>query len=172
MKQHPWLSIKTLAVAAVTLATLVTGAIVVPTIADAQTATSLTGPNLSNIRVGRHATYDRIVLDFDGRVAAGTFKATWVPALFEDGSGKRVVLPGKRFLAIVVHGSSEFDINGRRVFHGSKRFDTPQLRNVRAVAIIGDFERVLNVGVGARHRSWVHMFTLTRPNRLVIDIGR
>jgi hypothetical protein len=171
MKQHPWLSIKTMAVAAVTLATLVTGAIVVPTIADAQTTTVNTGTGLSNIRVGRHATYDRIVLDFHGQVPR-QFRATWVPVLRRDPSDQRVVLRGKKFLDIAVQGTSEFDVDGRRVFHGSTKFNTPQLRNVRAVAIIGDFERVVNIGVGARHRSWVHMFTLTRPSRLVIDIGR
>jgi hypothetical protein len=170
MKQRPWHTIRTLAIASVTLATLVAGAIVVPTIADA-TAAPTTGPGLSDIRVGRHATYDRIVLDFHGPVPR-QFTATWVPVLTQDPSGNRVVLPGNKFLNVVVHGTSKFDVNGRLVFHGPARFNTPQLTNVRAVAITGDFERVLSVGVGVRHRAWVHMFTLTAPSRLVIDIGR
>jgi hypothetical protein len=168
MKQHPWRTIRTLAIASVALAALVAGAIVVPTIADAQPAP---GAGLSAIRVGRHATYDRIVLDFHGQVPR-QFHASWVPVLRQDPSGKRVVLPGKRFLDIDVQGTSTFDVNGERVFHGPTRFTTPQLTNVRAVAITGDFERVLNVGVGVGHRAWVHMFTLTGPSRLVVDIGR
>ncbi|HEX5404885.1 MAG TPA: hypothetical protein VFX16_21560 [Pseudonocardiaceae bacterium] len=170
MRQHPWRTIRTLAVATVTLATLTAGAVVVPTLADATTAPT-TGPGLSDIRVGRHATYDRIVLDFHGPVPR-QFTAAWVPVLTQDPSGKRVALRGNKFLNVVVHGTSRFDVTGRLVFHGPTRFNTPQLTNVRAVAITGDFERVLSVGVGARHRSWVHLFTLTRPSRLVIDIGR
>jgi hypothetical protein len=100
------------------------------------------------------------------------FTATWVTALHQDPSGKRVVLRGNKFLNVVVHGTSRFDVNGHVVFHGPATFDTPQLTNVRAVAITGDFERVLSVGVGVRHRAWVHLFTLTKPSRIVIDIGR
>jgi hypothetical protein len=169
MKTHPKLLIRTLAIAAVAFATLVTGAVLVPT-ADAG---GIPGPGegLTDIRVGRHVTYDRIVLDFHGPVPR-SFHASWVPVLTADGSGNRVALPGRTFLAVAVQGSSTFDVYGRLLYHGAKKFRTPQLRNVVAVAITGDFERVLGVGIGVRHRAWVHVFTLTRPSRLVIDIGR
>ncbi len=41
-----------------------------------------------------------------------------------------------------------------------------------AVAITGDFEATLSVGVGMRKQTWVTVFTLTGPNRVVIDVGR
>jgi hypothetical protein len=41
-----------------------------------------------------------------------------------------------------------------------------------AVAIPGDYEAVLSVGVGMRKQTWVNVFTLTAPSRVVIDVGR
>jgi hypothetical protein len=163
------LSIRTLAVATIAFATLVTGAVLVP----AADATGVPGPGqgLTNIRVGRHATYDRIVLDFHGPVPR-SFHASWVPVLRADGTGNPVALPGRTFLAVTVRDTSEFDVYGRLLYHGPRKFRTPQLRNAVAVAITGDFERVLGVGIGVRHRAWVHVFALTGPSRLVIDIGR
>jgi hypothetical protein len=169
MKTHPRRMIRTLAVIIIACATVVTGAVFVP-VANAA-GSPATGQGLINSRVGRHATYDRIVLDFHGPVPR-SFHAAWVPVLHSDPSGKRVVLPGSTFVDVTVAGTSQFDVLGHRLYRGSTNFRTPALRNVRAVAIIGDFERVLNVGIGVRHRTWVHLFTLTGPSRLVIDIGR
>ncbi len=81
-------------------------------------------------------------------------------------------MPGNAFLDVAVHGTSTRDLNGHRTYFGKASLTTPALRNVRAVAITGDFEQVLTIGVGARHRGWVHVFTLTRPSRLVIDVAR
>ena len=40
-----------------------------------------------------------------------------------------------------------------------------------AVAVTGDFEGVLSIGLGTRYQSWVRVFTLTAPTRVVIDVG-
>ena len=45
------------------------------------------------------------------------------------------------------------------------------LPNVMSVARSGDFEAVLSHGIGPAKRSPSHVFTLTRPTRVVIDIG-
>ena len=37
--------------------------------------------------------------------------------------------------------------------------------------VIGDFEKVLTIGLGLRHAASVHVFTLTAPNRVVIDVN-
>lgn len=49
---------------------------------------------------------------------------------------------------------------------------TRNLTKVRAVAITGDFEGVLSIGMGMRKRTWVRAFTLIAPTRVVIDVGR
>jgi hypothetical protein len=169
MAIRPLRGFRTLAtVTFVTAALLVTGAAVLPTAADAQSAPSTSF--LTNIRGGRHATFDRVVLDFSGPVPA-TPTSQWVRTLVADASGQRVPLPGNKFLRVVGH-SAAASLGGRSTYPGRTRFTTPQLRNVRAVALVGDFEGVLSVGLGVRHTSWVHVFTLTGPSRLVIDVGR
>jgi hypothetical protein len=169
MTRHPWRVLSSLAVVSVAAAALASAAIFVP-VADAQSAPTA-GAGLTGIRIGRHATYDRVVLDFRGP-APTAFRATWVHTLVADPSGKRITLPGNAFLSVVVRGTSTADVNGRRTYFGPRTISTPQAANVRAVAITGDFERVLSVGIGARHRSWVHVFRLSSPSRLVVDVGR
>ncbi len=39
-----------------------------------------------------------------------------------------------------------------------------------AVAITGDYEGVLSMGVGMRRQTWIKAFTLTGPTRVVIDV--
>jgi hypothetical protein len=41
-----------------------------------------------------------------------------------------------------------------------------------ALVVPGDYEAVLSVGVGMRRQTWVKVFTLTAPTRVVIDVGR
>jgi hypothetical protein len=41
-----------------------------------------------------------------------------------------------------------------------------------AVAITGDYESYLSIGIGMREQTWVNVFTLTAPSRVVIDVGR
>lgn len=157
-----------LSVIAVAVATLVSGAVIVPS-ADAQTAPAFS--QLTNIRTGRHTTYDRVVLDFRGPVPS-SFRDQWVGQLLTDASDKPVSLRGNKFLSVAMHDASGFDLSGRPAYTGPRTFRTFALRNIEAVAITGDFEHVLSIGIGVRHASWVHVFTLTRPSRLVIDIGR
>jgi hypothetical protein len=154
-------ALRTLAVTIATLAALVLGAAVVPTIADAQQFSALT-----NIRVGRHATFDRVVLDFRGPVPSA-FRGTWTATLIADPSGKRISLPGNTFVRVVTQQAT-----GAPTYRGPTTFTTPRLRNVRAVTVAGDFEAVLSIGIGLRHRTWLHVFTLANPSRLVIDVGR
>lgn len=123
---------------------------------------------LTNIRVGAHPTYDRIVFDLTALPA--TENAKYVAQLVRDPSGQPVSLPGNAFVQVTMTGTAAHDDNGSLTYTGPQTFTTPQLTNVRAVALIGDFEGVVTVGLGLRHRAGVHVFTLTGPNRLVVDV--
>ncbi len=161
-------TVRTVAISLIAFAALVSGAVLVPAAADAQSPPAFS--QLTNIRVGRHATYDRVVLDFRGPLPK-SFNPQWVAHLVADGSGQRVPLPGNKFVSVVMQNASSFDLSGRPTYTGPRKFNTPQLRNVEAVTITGDFEHVLSIGLGTRHRTWFGVFTLTSPNRLVIDVG-
>jgi hypothetical protein len=99
-----------------------------------------------------------------------------VPRLVADGSGLPVTLPcpvaGEQFLEATARPAAAHNNAGASTYPGSRKFCTPSLRNVRAVALTGDFEGVLTVGLGLRHRAVVHTFTLANPTRMVIDVGR
>jgi hypothetical protein len=64
------------------------------------------------------------------------------------------------------------DDAGHATYLGPYKFRTRNLGNVMAVAITGDYEGVLSVGVGMRKQTWIKVFTLGSPTRVVIDVGR
>ena len=128
-------------------------------------------PVLTGIRTGLHPTFDRIVLDLSGPRTMTTTHG-FTDELRADGSGEVVWLTGADFVEVVVHGAAAHDDAGNRTYPGPDRFRTRNLSNVMAVALTGDFEATLSVGVGTRHRSWVRVFTLASPTRVVIDVGR
>ena len=151
------------------VAVLVAAFTAVLTMVSTASATAST-PLLTNVRVGAHATYDRIVLDFSGPKPGIPF-AQVVPELTYDGSGKPVDLPGTFFYQVVAAPGAAHDDNGNPTYTGSRKFTTPQLANVQGFAITGDFEGQLTVGLGYRRATWQTVTVLENPTRVVIDIG-
>jgi hypothetical protein len=134
---------------------------------SAGAAPSDTTAYLTNIRVGAHDTYDRVVLDLTN-LPGYTYRPQ--DKLYYDPSGKPVNIPGATFGSLSLQWATEHTDSGQLTYPGPQTFTTPQLSNVRAVAVIGDFEKVLTIGLGLRHAAGVHVFTLTAPNRVVIDV--
>ncbi|NUT95412.1 MAG: hypothetical protein HOY78_25625 [Saccharothrix sp.] len=132
-------------------------------------ATGSTAPELTNIRVGRHDTYDRVVLDLNG--SRPEFFIRCVDQLYYDGSGLPVSLPGTTFLEVRSFPAAAHDEWGNPTYTGPQQFNTPSLSNVQAVAITGDYEANLTVGLGMRQETWHRVFLLSNPTRLVIDVG-
>ncbi|MEU4442043.1 hypothetical protein AB0K14_15750 [Actinosynnema sp. NPDC050801] len=136
----------------------------------ASAATSMTQtPVLTDIRTGRHAGFDRVVLDLDGH--RPEFFIRSVDQLYYDGSGHPVSLPGSYFLEVRSAPAAAHDDNGNLTYTGPRQFTTPALTNVQAVAITGDYEANLTVGLGMRRDSWHRVFLLDSPTRVVIDVG-
>lgn len=136
-----------------------------PAPADAQLTPQLTG-----IRTGLHPGFDRVVLDMSGPPPMAT-EYQYADELIQDPTGEIVWLTGADFVAVVVHGAAAHDDLGNPTYLGPEKFRTRNLNNVMAVALTGDFEATLGIGIGTRHRSWVRVFTLTSPTRVVIDVG-
>lgn len=116
-------------------------------------------PRLVDVRFSSHRGFDRLVFDFRGGVP-DDFEARYVRRVFADPSGRRVFLPGRAFLLL------RFEPARARSFErGLQRID---LDNVRAYQLVGDFEGVVNVALGLRHRADFRIFELR--NRVVIDV--
>ncbi|SED19945.1 hypothetical protein SAMN04489727_6852 [Amycolatopsis tolypomycina] len=135
----------------------------------AQAADPVT-PTMTNIRTGLNSGFDRVVLDLSSGPAP-TVRHQLVDELFADASGEVVWLTGEYFIEVFASPAAAHDADGNPTFPGPRKFRTWNLRNVMAVAVTGDFEGQLTIGLGVRSRTAVKVFTLTAPNRVVIDVA-
>ena len=135
----------------------------------ASPASATSTPVMTGIRTGLHPGYDRVVLDMSGPRPAVSYQL--VDELIADGSGEIVWLTGEHFVAVTVTPAAAHDDAGNSTYPGPQKFRTRNLRNVMAVAVTGDYEAVLSIGLGTRYNSWVRVFTLGSPTRVVIDVG-
>jgi hypothetical protein len=127
-------------------------------------------PAMTAIRTGLNTGFDRVVLDLTAGPAPGVaYRLT--DELTADPSGEIVWLTGEFFINVTASPAAAHDVNGHPTYTGPQKFRTRNLRNVMAVAVTGDFEGYLSVGLGVRSRTAVNVFTLTAPNRVVIDVA-
>ncbi len=129
---------------------------------------------LLDVRAGRHACYDRLVLDLAGPVAGYTVR--YVDQVAEDGSGRPVPLRGGARLLVVV-AAPAYDAGYRPTYqptHRSALVDVTGWRTFRQVAWAGSFEGQTTLGLGVRARMPFRVFTLPGPgdrSRLVVDVA-
>ena len=123
---------------------------------------------LTAIHPGEHATYDRVVFQFTGDVPG--YQVSYVPRVYHDASGRPVWLAGQAYLRVVFHDGSEFLLNGQRSYHGPNTL-SPYFPALRQIKLAGDFEGYLSFGIGLGKRTGFRAFTLTHPNRVVIDVA-
>lgn len=127
-----------------------------------------TTPTVTGIRVGRHPSYDRIVVDLRG--GTPSYRVGYVRALREDASGRAVDLRGAASLMITLPSANAHDIEtgaGTLRTPARKRWFYPEIKEY---AVLGDFEAVVTVGVGVTRREPFRVFTLRHPTRLVVDV--
>ncbi|MFI6101437.1 hypothetical protein ACIA8G_38325 [Lentzea sp. NPDC051213] len=136
-------------------------------------ASAQSTPTLSNIRTGQHAGFSRVVLDLSGLPTE--HRVSEVTSVSHCASGNPITVAGggiQEILSVTLIGAAAHDDNGNLTYTGSQNFATPGLSNVRGVALTCDFEATLGIAVGyGNANSWHRVFTLTNPNRLVIDVG-
>jgi Sporulation and spore germination len=150
--------------AALTLALAGLGGMAVP----AATATaSTTVPTLTAIRAAHHPGYDRLVFEFQGPLPAAR-TARYVTQVIGDPSGLPVPVVGSARLLVQFHSAAGHNASGGVTYGPAQR--TYSLPNVIQVINAGDFESYLSFGVGLARKEPIHVFTLTKPSRVVIDI--
>lgn len=126
---------------------------------------------LTDVRAGRHACFDRLVLDVDEPLTGWSVR--YVKQVVMDGSGKAVPLRGGARLEVVARvGVNPTD----SFFVGSdgRLIDTTGYRTFRDVKWAGSFEGVTTIGLGVRARLPFRAFVLAGPgdgSRLVVDVG-
>ncbi|MDX8033812.1 hypothetical protein SK803_26625 [Lentzea sp. BCCO 10_0856] len=124
---------------------------------------------LTNIRTGVHDNFERIVLDMNG--LPGNYISRDTTGVTNCASGEPVPVNGVKVLDTMIYGAATYDENFDPTYTGPRNFVPQGLTNVKGVAITCDFEGTLGIAVGYDDpNSWHKVFTLTNPDRLVIDV--
>jgi hypothetical protein len=117
-------------------------------------------PVVSGIRLGRHASYDRVVFDISG--AMPSYSVRYVPAVYAE-SGAQVPVNGTAVLAVSLHS---VDIG-----HAPAVPTPTGLPAIRDIKMFDQFEGYLGYGLGISDRNGFRVIELQNPTRLVIDIA-
>ena len=134
---------------------------------------------ISDVRVGAHEGYDRIVFEFEKGIPALDIKVGTQP-FTKDPSGLPLTVDGERFLVLTLRGGTGITPNGRVTYDGPTDFTpgfTPDRPPLVQFVQAGDFEAQsewvagLTKPVGMTGPGCVRVFALSDPDRLVIDLA-
>lgn len=137
-------------------------------------ASSMGSAELLNIRPGRHACFDRLVVDLDGD--APGYTVGYTDEVVEQGRGHLVPLRGGAFLEVLVSAPGHDDAGHATYLpkDPSEAVSVRGYRTLRQVSWGNSFEGQSQIGVGVRARLPFRVFTLDGPgdgSRLVIDVA-
>ncbi|MFI2376344.1 hypothetical protein ACH5AO_14925 [Streptomyces sp. NPDC018964] len=128
-----------------------------------------------DVRTGRHACYDRMVVDLPGaaRDGLGHF-VRYVDRLHQDGSGRHIPVSGGAVLEVRVAAPSYAPESGEptypaRAGHPLPGVDLTGYRTFRDARFAGSFEGETQIGLGVRARLPFRVLRL--DDRLVIDVA-
>jgi hypothetical protein len=124
---------------------------------------------LTDVRIGDHEGYDRVVLEFSGTGTPG-WTVGYVDEPVLDGSGETVRLDGDAFLDVYASGST-YPGPGDDSYDGPRQFQPANGGAVDDVYVAGTFEGSTQVLVGLDGEAVpFRVFALTGPPRLVVDV--
>jgi hypothetical protein len=123
-----------------------------------------------DVRAGRHACFDRLVLDVDGDLAG--YFVRYVDAVHRDGSGELVPLRGGARLQVTA--TAPITPTDAVFRPDAELVGVAGYRTFRQVAWAGSFEGYTTIGLGVRARLPFRAFVVHGPGdatRLVVDVG-
>ncbi|MFJ8961217.1 hypothetical protein ACIRG5_17690 [Lentzea sp. NPDC102401] len=124
---------------------------------------------LTNIRTGKHDGYERVVLDLNGLPSNSMSREATEAS--NCASGNPVPMAGNEILETMFFGAASYDENFDPTYTGPRNFVPQGLTNIKGIAFTCDFEATMGIAVSYDNtNSWHKVFTLTNPDRVVIDI--
>lgn len=130
----------------------------------AKTSSPMATGRVTGVRAGRHACFDRLVVDMTGR--APGYDVRYVSTVYADGSGFPVPVSGGARLAVVVRKGAT-SVPAMPSVAGFTTF--------RQVRWAGSFEGQTTLALGVRARLPFRVFTLydaaTNRSRFVVDVA-
>ena len=91
--------------------------------------------------------------------------------MYSDPKGTPIPLAGQSYLRVAFHGTSAVCPQPLHQTYTGPAVLTPYYPELLTVSAAGDFEGVLSFGIGLAAQGGHHAFTLTNPDRLVIDVS-
>jgi hypothetical protein len=123
---------------------------------------------ITGVRVGTHADYDRIAFEFDAGIPRYQIE-TATPPFYADPSGLPLQIAGSAFWKITLIGGTRAKADGGSSYAGPTNF-VPNFNALVQLKEGGDFEALSTWYVGLTDTSCIRVLTLSDPARLVIDI--
>ena len=121
-------------------------------------------PTLTEVRVGGHATFDRVVFELEGDRPGHDVR--YVDEVVQDGSGFPIPLDGRAFLQVSLIPATALSEEGPF----GPLPSVAGLAALRDLAFAGDFEAVVTFGIGVAQRTAFRVLQLDAPSRVAIDI--
>jgi hypothetical protein len=135
---------------------------------------------VNDVRAGRHACFDRLVIDLGGQdTSFGAYDVRYVSQVYSDGKGDAVPVRGAADLRIILTAPA-YDEHGNATFAPANRRDVVNVsgyRTFRQLAWAGSFEGRTTMALGVRARLPFRVFTLDgvaasdHTPRLIIDVA-
>lgn len=125
--------------------------------------------HISDVRVGAHEDYDRIVFEFEKGIPTMDVRPGMPPFTY-DPSGLPLEVAGNDFLIFILRGGTGITPEGRVTYAGPTVF-TPRYPLLVEFVQAGDFEAQSEWVAGLTGPACMRVFTLTNPDRLVIDLA-
>lgn len=126
--------------------------------------------NITDVRVGTHAGYDRVVFEFaDGLPEMTLARAT--PPFTHDASGMPIEVDGSSFLRLTMRGGTKQTADGSSSYDGPTDLD-PGFSTLVDLVEGGDFEAQSTWYLGLMDDACVRVMRLTEDGapRLVVDV--
>ncbi len=117
-------------------------------------------------RVAELPGYDRFVLQFDSPVPSYTVKRQATPVFSQGASGQTITLSGTSGVLVDIQSAT-----GATTFGGSTDFSNGEYLVLKEARQTQDFEGHLSWGLGLGKAACLRTFTLTDPDRLVVDFS-
>lgn len=131
-------------------------------------ATAFGITNYTDVRVGTHDGYDRLVIEFTAGTPALTLQED-EPPYEQDASGFPLDVEGERVLRLTLPNGTAAGESEQPTYDGPLNFD-PGFPVLVDVVHGGDFEAQTTWFIGLARDSCVRVTLLTDPDRIVIDV--
>lgn len=125
---------------------------------------SVSGADVSAVRVGRQSGFDRFVIEFSGGVPNYSVTPQTNATFIRSPKGDQVTLEGTSGVLIVVHSVTNWSS-----YSGPTSFQ-PGYPSLRQAVQVENFEGYQQWALGVQGTAYVRVMTLGSPDRLVVDV--